>query len=658
MNLHISGGPPGTQQVLSSINNLLYEAGMDQPGSMLEEMIAQACDPSFGHSALSLNLEICDLVNKTQKTYPRDCAFAILKHVNRGNNTAAYLALMLLDICVKNCGYPFHLVIGSKEFLNELVRRFPDKPATITATQHRILELLQLWNATLCVNSRYKEDFKHINDMYRLLSYKGYRFPELQEAVILSFNGEGQSLRTEEELEEEDRKAHGAKLEELIRKGTPAALAQANDLMKIMAGYDLSKKPDYKKEVNQEIERIESRIILLNDMLNQQRPGGYFRNDPTIGELHGAAKSAQNKLQSFIETNDDEDRLARLLELNDLINIVLQKHSDMLNGKSPQHNDLDRRNAEPAESNRPAAPTGPINLIDFDDLSCPPAHPLGADSLLGSMDQPATMQVPFKNPGIMDDLTSLSFGAPSGSASISSVQAYQYSRSLGDPAPISSAMQNTGALFQMQQGKLPASKSLHDATVGSNSLLTFGTSNSTMKPWTGISNSPVENPTTQMQQSRTADFGVDLLSGGVDLLSMGTNSSKMAGPQKSEQPFSIPSGFHKANDVLSGASNSVIMYDKNGLQIKLKIRPSGVPQRLDALAVFMNITPVSFADLNFQIAVPKPSGTTLMPFNQAQITQAFSISNSTSECIRLRFKLQYSINGATVNEIGEFAVPA
>ncbi|KAJ1332213.1 hypothetical protein BSLG_008875 [Batrachochytrium salamandrivorans] len=537
MNLHISGGPPGTQQVLSSINNLLYEAGMDQPGSMLEEMIAQACDPSFGHSALSLNLEICDLVNKTQKTYPRDCAFAILKHVNRGNNTAAYLALMLLDICVKNCGYPFHLVIGSKEFLNELVRRFPDKPATITATQHRMWASSTV-DATLCVNSRYKEDFKHINDMYRLLSYKGYRFPELQEAVILSFNGEGQSLRTEEELEEEDRKAHGA-------------------------------------------------------------------------ELHGAAKSAQNKLQSFIETNDDEDRLARLLELNDLINIVLQKHSDMLNGKSPQHNDLDRRNAEPAESNRPAAPTGPINLIDFDDLSCPPAHPLGADSLLGSMDQPATMQVPFKNPGIMDDLTSLSFGAPSGSASISSVQAYQYSRSLGDPAPISSAMQNTGALFQMQQGKLPASKSLHDATVGSNSLLTFGTSNSTMKI------------PTQMQQSRTADFGVDLLSGGVDLLSMGTNSSKMAGPQKSEQPFSIPSGFHKANDVLSGASNS----------IKLKIRPSGVPQRLDALAVFMNITPVSFADLNFQIAVPK-------------------------ECIRLRFKLQYSINGATVNEIGEFAVPA
>jgi hypothetical protein len=32
-------------------------------------------------------------------------------------------------------------------------------------------------------------------------------------------------------------KAYGVKLEELLRMGTPTALAQANDLMKIMAGY-------------------------------------------------------------------------------------------------------------------------------------------------------------------------------------------------------------------------------------------------------------------------------------------------------------------------------------------------------------------------------------------------------------------------------------
>ncbi|KAJ1339690.1 hypothetical protein BSLG_005723 [Batrachochytrium salamandrivorans] len=233
------------------------------------------------------------MVNKTQKTYPRDCAFAILKHVNRGNNTAAYLSLM-----------------------------------NITATQHRILELMQLWNATLCVNSRYKEDFKHINDISSSCT---------------------KNLKTEDELEEEDRKAHGVKLEELIRKGTPAALAQANELMKVMTGYVwvdwMSVKSQTIKEVNQEIERIESRIILLNDMLNQRRPGESLAADSTIEELYRTAKSAQTKLQSFIELNDDEDRLARLLELNDLINIVLQKYSDVKSGKAIRHNDFDQSSA-------------------------------------------------------------------------------------------------------------------------------------------------------------------------------------------------------------------------------------------------------------------------------------------------------------------------
>ena len=42
-----------------------------------------------------------------------------------------YFYKQLLDHCVKNCGYPFHLQISTKEFLNELVRRFPSQPPVI-----------------------------------------------------------------------------------------------------------------------------------------------------------------------------------------------------------------------------------------------------------------------------------------------------------------------------------------------------------------------------------------------------------------------------------------------------------------------------------------------------------------------------------------------
>lgn len=95
----------------------------------------------------------------------------------------------LLDICVKNCGYPFHLQISTKEFLNELVRKFPERPPIRPSrVQLKILEAIEEWRQTICQTSRYKEDLGFIRDMHRLLSYKGYVFPEVrrEDAAVLN----------------------------------------------------------------------------------------------------------------------------------------------------------------------------------------------------------------------------------------------------------------------------------------------------------------------------------------------------------------------------------------------------------------------------------------------------------------------------------------
>lgn len=107
---------------------------------------------------------------------------------------ASYLACeangqKLLDICVKNCGYPFQLQIATKEFLNELVRRFPERPPIRPSrVQLRILEAIEEWRQTICQTSKYKEDLGFIRDMHRLLSYKGYMFPEIrrEDAAVLN----------------------------------------------------------------------------------------------------------------------------------------------------------------------------------------------------------------------------------------------------------------------------------------------------------------------------------------------------------------------------------------------------------------------------------------------------------------------------------------
>jgi ADP-ribosylation factor-binding protein GGA len=51
-----------------------------------------------------------------------------------------------------------------------------------------------------------------------------------------STSADHQDLKSPEELEEEDRAAKSAKLQELIRRGNPRDLAAAQELMKYLAG--------------------------------------------------------------------------------------------------------------------------------------------------------------------------------------------------------------------------------------------------------------------------------------------------------------------------------------------------------------------------------------------------------------------------------------
>ena len=101
----------------------------------------------------------------------------IAQLVNHRNPHVAILALSLLDTLVQSCGYPFQLQIATKEFLNELVRRFPERPPPYPGpVMSRILDLINGWKEGICVTSRYKDDFGNIRDMHRLLTFKGYSF--------------------------------------------------------------------------------------------------------------------------------------------------------------------------------------------------------------------------------------------------------------------------------------------------------------------------------------------------------------------------------------------------------------------------------------------------------------------------------------------------
>lgn len=353
--------------------------------SQLQRYIQSACSPDNYEPNLALNLEISDLINNKKGSAPREAATAIVNLINHRNPNVAMLALTLLDICVKNCGYAFHLQISTKEFLNELVRRFPERPPIrATRTQARILELIEEWRLTICETSRYKDDLGFIRDMHRLLSYKGYMFPEVrrEDAAVLN---PSENLKSAEEMEEEEREAQSAKLQELIRRGTPGDLREANLLMKVMAGYDTRSKTDYRAKAAEEVSKIQAKARLLEERLEAFQPGDKMQDGDVFSELASSLQSAQPKIQKMCEEeSDDHEAVAKLLDINDSIHRTVERYKLMKKGDMEGAAKVASGAPPPAASSSGA---GELSLIDLDgDSNGAPAAQASSSQSAGGLE--------------------------------------------------------------------------------------------------------------------------------------------------------------------------------------------------------------------------------------------------------------------------------
>jgi len=242
--------------------------------------------------------------------------------------------------------------------------------------------------------------------MHRLLSFKGYRFRENSRQQNVAAQDTSVNLKSPEELEAEDREAQSAKLQELIRRGTPRDLQAAQELMKTLSGANPDAKPDYRSKTLHELEKLQSHVILLNDMLDNMDPAKPERlvQGDAYDQVATICRNARPKIQKWIADaeSDDPESLDTFLSINDLINNVLDRYERYQNGDFSAAPQLE--------------PSGPTNLIDFD----------ADQGLTGASGQSS-------NP--VDDLESLFGGGPSSSSS--SAQQTHGAISLGMSSPSS-----------------------------------------------------------------------------------------------------------------------------------------------------------------------------------------------------------------------------
>jgi len=128
-------------------------------------------------------------------------------------------------------------------------------------------------------------------------------------------------------MEEEESAAQSAKLQELIRRGGPEDLQEANRLMKVMAGYDTRHKTDYRAKAAEEVSKIQQKAKILEEMLQSHKSGDRVGEGDVFEELASALQSAHPKIQKMCEEeSDDSEAVAKLLEINDSIHRTVERY--------------------------------------------------------------------------------------------------------------------------------------------------------------------------------------------------------------------------------------------------------------------------------------------------------------------------------------------
>jgi len=112
--------------------------GPNQADKLVEDATSEALDePDW-----ALNLDLCDLIN-TDKLSSVELIRGIKKRIMVKSPRVQYLALVLLETCVKNCEKAFSEV-AAERVLDEMVRLIDD-PQTVVNNRNKALMMIEAW---------------------------------------------------------------------------------------------------------------------------------------------------------------------------------------------------------------------------------------------------------------------------------------------------------------------------------------------------------------------------------------------------------------------------------------------------------------------------------------------------------------------------------
>uniref|UniRef100_A0A674D4J0 Golgi-associated, gamma adaptin ear containing, ARF binding protein 1 n=1 Tax=Salmo trutta TaxID=8032 RepID=A0A674D4J0_SALTR len=237
----------------------------------------------------------------------------------------AMQALMVLEMCMKNCGKRFHNEVGKFRFLNELIKVVSPKYLGTRAPEpvkKKVLEVMFSWTVGL-------SDEPKIADAYQMLKKQGI---VKQDPLLPDEPLPPPPPRTKSVIFEDEEKSK--MLSRLLNSTHPEDLRAANKLIKEMVQEDQKRMEKVSKRVNA-IQEVKESVGLLTQLLGDySKDSSSQSNQELIKDLYQSCEKMRPTLFRLAsDTEDNDEALADILQANDSLTQVINLYRQLVKGE-------------------------------------------------------------------------------------------------------------------------------------------------------------------------------------------------------------------------------------------------------------------------------------------------------------------------------------
>lgn len=294
--LKISGAEMGKMMTAGMSTMSFKMKEFFQGSSQVDKIVEEATSENLHGPDWATNLEICDMIN-TERASSVEFIRGIKKRIMLKNPNVQYLALVLLETCVKNCDKAFSEV-AAERVLDEMVKLIDD-PQTLVSNRNRALVMIEAWGES-------GDELRYLpvyDETYKSLRSRGIRFPGRDnESLVPIFTPPRSFPMTESTVSVSQPVPNYA--DTSVLKFTPEQTKDAFDVAR-------------------------NSTELLSTVLTSSPQEEVLKDDLATTLMHQCQQS-QYTIQRIIDAvGDNESILSEALNVNDELQKVLLKYEDL-----------------------------------------------------------------------------------------------------------------------------------------------------------------------------------------------------------------------------------------------------------------------------------------------------------------------------------------